>query len=56
MRLTFEAKQALGLHALRHGLPRFEHAQVLLMGRVTFGLGSLLAHLDAEADWASLVR
>ncbi len=55
-RLGLEAKQLAIKKALRHGIQATRTPGLVFMGRINFGLSSILAQLGAEADWPSVLE
>lgn len=50
-KLGLEAKQLAIKKALRHGIQATKTPGLVFMGRINFGLASILAQLGAQADW-----
>jgi predicted unusual protein kinase regulating ubiquinone biosynthesis (AarF/ABC1/UbiB family) len=54
--LTFEAKMTVAKHLLRVGWRDPKRHGLVMLSRILFGMNSLLATLEAEADWRRLLR
>ncbi len=55
-RLGLQAKQLAMKKALRHGIQATRTPGLVFMGRINFGLASILAQLGAQADWPSVLE
>lgn len=55
-RLGLQAKQLAMKKALRHGIQATTTPGLVFMGRINFGLASILAQLGAEADWPAVLE
>ena len=54
--VTFEAKKTVAKNLLRIGWQEPKRHGLVLLSRILFGLNSVLATLEAEADWRTLLR
>lgn len=54
--LTFEAKMTVAKNLLRIGWREPKRHGLVMLSRILFGMNSLLASLEAEADWRALLQ
>jgi predicted unusual protein kinase regulating ubiquinone biosynthesis (AarF/ABC1/UbiB family) len=54
--LTIEAKLTVAKNLLRFGWREPKRHGLVMLSRILFGMNSVLATLEAEADWRSLLR
>lgn len=54
--LTIDAKMTIAKHLLKVGWRDPQRRGLSLLSRILFGMNSLLATLEAEADWRTLLR
>lgn len=54
--LTMHAKMTIAKNVLRIGWREPKREGLILLSRILFGMNSLLAALEAEADWRALLR
>lgn len=54
--LTIEAKLTIAKNLLRIGWREPKRRGLVLLSRILFGMNSVLASLEAEADWRALLR